>query len=90
MKKAEFSAFNFIMLFIAGVINAVGVTLLLAPVNLYDSGVSGLSMLISWLTPDWLQLWMALLVINLPIYLFGLKKQGVEFTVYSLPMSFRK
>lgn len=84
MKKAEFSAFNFIMLFVAGVINAVGVTLLLAPVNLYDSGVSGLSMLISWLTPDWLQLWMALLVINLPIYLFGLKKQGVEFTVYSL------
>lgn len=84
MKKNEFNLFNFIMLFFAGIINAMGVTLLLAPVNLYDSGVSGLSMLISWLTPDWLQLWMALIIINLPIYLFGLKKQGVEFTVYSL------
>lgn len=84
MKKPEFSVFNFIMLFFAGVINAVGVTLLLAPVNLYDSGVSGLSMLVSGLTPDWLQLWMVLLIINLPIYLFGLKKQGVEFTVYSI------
>lgn len=83
-KKTEFNLFNFIMLFFAGIINATGVTLLLAPVNLYDSGVSGLSMLISWLTPDWLQLWMALIIINLPIYLFGLKKQGVEFTVYSL------
>lgn len=32
---------NFIMLTIAGIINAIGVTVFLSPVNLYDSGISG-------------------------------------------------
>lgn len=32
---------NFIMLTIAGLINAFGVTFFIAPVNLYDSGISG-------------------------------------------------
>ena len=47
---------NFILLTIAGIINAVGVTMFLAPVNLYDSGVSGTSILLSQLTPDCLSL----------------------------------
>ena len=48
----KFSPFNFVMLFIAGIINAFGVTMFLAPVNLYDSGLSGTSMLLWELTPD--------------------------------------
>ena len=32
---------NLLMLTLAGVINAFGVTIFIAPVNLYDSGVSG-------------------------------------------------
>ena len=55
MKKSdffsEFKPMNFLMLFIAGIINAVGVNLFLAPVHLYDSGISGTSMLFSWLIP---------------------------------------
>ena len=31
-----FSPFNMFMLFIAGVVNAAGVTIFIAPVNLYD------------------------------------------------------
>ena len=73
---------NFIMLVIAGAINAVGVTLLLAPVNLIDSGVSGLSMFLDTVSPLPLSVW--LIIINFPIFLFGLKKQGVAFTVYSI------
>ena len=42
---------NFIMLFLSGVINAIGVTIFIAPVNLYDSGISGTSILLSQLTP---------------------------------------
>lgn len=74
---------NFIWLVIAGAINAAGVTLLLAPVGLYDSGVSGLSMFLDMLV-EVMPLWSWLLIINLPIFIFGLKKQGVAFTVYSL------
>ena len=37
---------NFLILFIAGIINSIGVTMFLAPVNLYDSGISGTSMLL--------------------------------------------
>ena len=43
---------NFIVLFVAGCINAFGVTVFLAPVKLYDSGISGTSMLLSQVTPE--------------------------------------
>lgn len=75
---------NFIFLFIAGCINAVGVTVFLAPVKLYDSGISGTSILLSQITPEYWSLSAFLLILNIPLFLFGLKKQGLSFTVYSL------
>ncbi|MBR6259011.1 MAG: YitT family protein [Oscillospiraceae bacterium] len=75
---------NFIMLFIAGCVNAVAVTMFLAPVRLYDSGISGTSMLLAQITPDYISLSVLLVILNFPLFLFGLKKQGLEFTVYSL------
>ena len=80
----QFSIKNFIMLFIAGVINSVGVTMFLQPVRLYDSGISGTAMLLSQVTPDWMSLSVFLIVLNIPIFLFGAKKQGWVFTVYAL------
>lgn len=75
---------NFIILFFAGVINAVGVTVFLQPVKLYDSGISGTSMLCSQVTPDFLPLSLFLIILNVPVFAFGLKKQGAEFTIYSI------
>ena len=88
MKKLKllekFSPFNFMMLLIAGVINAIGVTLFIAPVQLYDSGISGTSILLGQLTPEWLSLSFFLIVLNIPLLLFGLKRQGVVFSVYAI------
>lgn len=75
---------NFIFLLIAGCVNAVGVTVFLAPVKLYDSGISGTSILLSQITPELWTLSIFLLILNIPLFLFGLKKQGLSFTVYSL------
>ena len=75
---------NFLILLIAGAVNAFGVTVFLAPVNLYDSGISGTSILLSQITPSYLSLSVFLLVLNIPLFLFGLKKQGLPFTVYSV------
>ena len=75
---------NFACLTIAGVVNAFGVTLFLFPVKLYDSGVSGLSMLLDQVTPPTLTLSVFLLILNVPVFLFGWKKQGLSFTLYSL------
>lgn len=75
---------NLILLFVAGCINAVGVTLFLAPVKLYDSGISGTSILLSQITPEYMSLSVFLLILNIPLFLFGLKKQGAAFTVYSV------
>lgn len=80
----EIRPVNFVFLAIAGIINAFGVTLFLFPVKLYDSGISGLSMLLDQVTPAALTLSLFLLVFNIPVFLFGLKKQGLSFTVYSL------
>ncbi|WP_288313157.1 YitT family protein [uncultured Eubacterium sp.] len=57
----------------AGIINAIGVTMFLAPVKLYDSGISGTSMLLGQLTPEWMSLFLA--VLNIPIFLFGTKQE---------------
>ena len=75
---------NFLILTLAGAINAVGVVLFLFPVKLYDSGISGLSMLLDQVTPPYLTLSLFLIVINIPIFLLGAKKQGAAFTVYSV------
>lgn len=75
---------NFLFLTLAGVINAIGVTLFLAPVHLYDSGFSGTSMLLWQLTPDEYSLSLFLLLLNTPFFLYGYRKQGLSFTIYSL------
>ena len=75
---------NFIMLFLSGVINAIGVTIFIAPVNLYDSGISGTSILLSQLTPEYLSLSVFLIALNVPLFLFGLKRQGPAFTIYAI------
>ena len=75
---------NFFILFFAGIINSIGVTMFLAPVNLYDSGVSGTSMLLWQITPEEFTLSIFLVIINIPLFLFGLKKQGIQFTIYSI------
>lgn len=75
---------NFLCLTAAGLVNAFGVTLFLAPVKLYDSGISGTSMLLAQITPQWLSLSLFLLVLNIPLFIYGLKKQGAAFTVYAI------
>lgn len=75
---------NFVMLTFAGIINAFGITVFLMPVNLYDSGISGTSILLDQMTPECLTLSFFLVVINIPLFLFGLKKQGWQFTLYAI------
>lgn len=72
------------MLTVAGMINAFGITIFLTPVKLYDSGISGTSMLLEQITPSYLSLSLFLLVLNIPLFLFGLKKQGKTFTAYAI------
>lgn len=79
---SQLSPRKLLLLFVAGCVNAFGVTVFLAPVKLYDSGISGTAILLSQLTP--LSLSAYLLLLNIPLFLFGLKKQGKQFTAYSL------
>ena len=75
---------NIFMLTVAGIINAVGITMFLSPVSLYDSGISGTSMFLAQITPDAYTLSLFLLVLNIPLFLYGTKKQGVLFTFYAI------
>lgn len=75
---------NIFMLTIAGIVNAFGITLFMTPVKLYDSGISGTSMLLEQITPSYLSLSLFLLILNIPLFLFGLKKQGKKFTFYAI------
>jgi uncharacterized membrane-anchored protein YitT (DUF2179 family) len=80
----EIRIINLLMLTVAGIINAFGITLFLTPVKLYDSGISGTSMLLGQITPEAFTLSLFLIVLNIPLFLFGLKRQGATFTVYAI------
>ena len=80
----EIRLFNIFMLTAAGMINAVGITLFLMPVKLYDSGISGTSMLLAQVTPHFLSLSLFLILLNVPLFIYGLKKQGIRFTVCAI------
>lgn len=56
----------------------------LAPVRLYDSGISGTSMLLSGITPEIFSLSFFLVLLNVPLFLYGMKKQGGLFTFYAI------
>lgn len=82
LKKLKPSKFLFLT--VAGLINAFGVTFFLNPAKMYDSGISGTSMLLAQITPEAFSLSLFLVILNVPLFLFGLRKQGLSFTVYSL------
>lgn len=84
MLRGKIKISNILMLTVAGIINAFGITVFLMPVHLYDSGISGTSMLLEQLTPQYLTLSVFLIILNIPLFLFGLKKQGWVFTVYAI------
>lgn len=84
LSLSDFERRNFLVLTFAGIINAIGVTIFLAPVKLYDTGISGTSMLLGQLTPSTFSLSLFLLVLNIPLFLYGLKKQGPVFTIYAI------
>ena len=81
---SRLSVKSFDGLTVAGLVNAFGVTVFLAPVKLYDSGISGTSMLLSQITPKMLTLSFFLVILNIPLFLYGAKKQGSVFTVYAV------
>lgn len=80
----ELKLINFLLLTVAGVVNAFGITIFLFPVNLYDSGISGTSMLLSQLTNGYVSLSIFLIILNMPLFLYGLQKQGFSFTIYAI------
>lgn len=84
INTSEISIINILLLTLAGIVNAVGVTMFLAPVKLYDSGISGTSMLLSQVTPSYLTLSIFLVILNVPLFLYGMKKQGGVFTFYAI------
>lgn len=75
---------NMLMIVLSGILSAAGVKFFLEPAGLYDSGISGTSMLLDQLTPAFLTLSIFLLVLDIPLFLYGLKRQGILFTFYSI------
>ena len=81
-KGLKLNAWNFVGLTLAGIINAIGVCLFLSPLNIYDGGFSGTSVLLSKYA--YLPMAIFLVVLNVPFYFIGHKKIGWEFLIYSL------
>ncbi len=75
--------FNFVGLTVAGIINSIGVCLFLSPLNIFDGGFSGTSVFLDKLFSV-LPMSVFLIVLNIPFFLLGRKRIGLEFLIYSL------
>ena len=75
---------SLLMLTVAGIVNAFGVVLFLSPVALYDSGISGTSMLFAQIARGIIPFSLFLIVLNVPLFLYGLRREGASFTVRSI------
>ncbi len=84
MKKNLRHIIVYLALTAAGMINGFGITFFLYPVNLYDSGVSGTSMLLAQITPKEFSLSLFLILLNFPLFWYGYKKMGLSFTLRSV------
>ena len=73
-----------LMLTVAGIVNAFGVVLFLSPVALYDSGISGTSMLFAQIARGIIPFSLFLIVLNVPLFLYGLRREGSTFTIRSI------
>ena len=75
---------SLLMLTVAGIVNAFGVVLFLSPVALYDSGISGTSMLFAQIARGVIPFSLFLIVLNVPLFLYGLRREGSTFTIRSI------
>ena len=66
----QLSVKQFLLLTVSGTINAIGVTMFLSPLHLYDSGFSGTAMLLEEVTPPFMTLSLFLLILNIPFFLY--------------------
>lgn len=82
LRKA-LSPLSLLMLTVAGIVNAFGVVLFLSPVALYDSGISGTSMLLAQIASR-VPFSIFLIVLNVPLFLYGLRREGAVFTIRSI------
>lgn len=76
--------YKFPLFVLAGTVSSLGITAFLQPAGLYDNGIAGTSMFLADLTPSFLSLPLFLLVLNIPLILYGLKEEGIIFTIYSI------
>jgi uncharacterized membrane-anchored protein YitT (DUF2179 family) len=83
MTKLSFPLFKRLLLItIACFILSLGVNLFITPHNLLAGGVSGIAILLFYITK--IPTGLLVIILNIPIFLIGLKKVDLDFTLISL------
>lgn len=90
----EFRWQNLIMLVFSTLINTAGVGFFLVAAKLLDGGFSGTAILFNFITTQTsfyqnlglpaISISLFLLVLNIPLFIFGAKKLGLNFVIYSV------
>ncbi|MDQ0224187.1 YitT family protein [Metabacillus niabensis] len=85
MVKSELK--KVIVVLIGALLNSIGLNLFLIPANVYASGFTGISQLLSSVleqyTPFSISTGVLLLLLNIPVAILGWMKVGKSFTIYS-------
>ncbi|MBU4484668.1 YitT family protein [bacterium] len=76
------TVWQLLLIILGALISAVGINFFLKPHHLLSGGVTGTSMLLSYLTPIPTGVWVAIL--NVPLFAIAWKKIDIKFCIYSL------
>ena len=71
-----------ILLSIGSIMTATGISLFLGPHKLLSGGVTGTSMLLSYVTPIDTGIW--IVAINIPLFIIAWRKIDLHFCIYSM------
>ena len=82
MKKINSVLISYIVIIFGAALAAFSLDTLLLPNTILDGGINGISIIISKLTS--ISLSLLVLILNIPILLFGYKKIGKEFLIKSI------
>ena len=86
----KFSLVDYIFITIGTFIMAIGIGVFLVDAKVVPGGVSGLSMAIHYLTGNRIPIGLMMLLLNIPLFIWGVKELGSRFgwrTFYGLVSS---
>ncbi len=75
---------DYLWIILGSVITAAAINIFLVPYKIAPGGVTGIATVVYYLSGEWMPVGATMLILNVPLFIFGMKYIGRRFTVRTL------